>query len=804
MSSLLQDLRFAWRMLLKNPMLTSVAALSLALGIAAATAMFAVASAFWLEPLPFGDQESLVMIRELRHGESRDMAAGVSAPNFLDWRAGATSFEGMAAYGTETVNVTGGDQPEQIQIVQGTPNLLDVLRVRPTLGRTFRPEEAAAGGGNVLVITYPYWQRRFNDDPEILGRTLTLNGEPCTIIGVTPDGFEMLPAGTQAFRPTDLSGLDDRAARNWIVYGRLRPGATVVRARGEITSLATRLESEYPGANRGWGVLVQSARDVFPGPTDTKLILVLIAVSLFGVAIAVANVANLLLGRAETRMKEVAVRTAMGAGRVRILRQLLTESLFLAAVGGAVGTVLAVYVIRALRAAMPPVLPQTFLPTLDVPTLVATVAVAVTAGILFGLAPALHAVRGNLREALGEGGRGGTSSRARRRVRQAFVVGQIAVALALVTGAGFLGRAMGSLVTTPPGYTPKGLLTFQISLPEYKYPGPAERRSVERELERTLRAVPGVEGVAMMTTLPRSMGNPSAPFQVVGHETADANDRPQVMWQAVNPEYFGTLHIPLRSGRLFLDSDREDTSPVVIVSEAFARRYFPGEDPLGKSLDVFGAQRTIVGVVDNIAQSRVPLDGRVDGGLYLPVAQRPSQAPFYALRTAGEPQALASDVRKAVWSVDPDQPIGLLKTLTDHIREQLASIVFIEAFVGGLGLLAMILSAMGIYGVMAHAVLQERREIGIRMAMGARAAQVVGRVTRTGLTLTGVGLALGAPLAFLVHRAILSALSLFAPRLPIAFTMVGIGVLVGAAILASYLPARRAAKVDPMRALAAE
>ncbi len=803
MSSLLQDLRFAWRMLLKNPVLTSVAALSLALGIAAATAMFSVASAFWLEPLPFGDQESLVLLQELRHGESTDMAAGVSAPNFRDWRAGATAFEGMAAYGTETVSVTGGDQPEQIEIVQGTPNLLDVLRVRPTLGRTFRPEEAAAGGGNVLVITYAYWQRRFNGEPDILGRTLTLDGKPCTIIGVTPEGFEMLPAGTQAFRPTDLSGLDDRAAKDWLVYGRLRPGATVSRARGEITTLAQRLESEYPDANRGWGALVQSARDTFPGPTDTKIILILIAVSLFGVAIAVANVANLLLGRAETRMKEVAVRTALGAGRVRILRQLLTESILLAAVGGALGTVLAIYLIRALRAAMPPVLPPTFLPTLDVPTLLATVGVAVTAGVLFGLAPALHAMRGDLREALGEG-RGGTSSRTRRRVRQAFVVGQIAVALALVTGAGFLGRAMGSLATAPPGYTPTGLLTFQIALPEYKYPGPAERRSVERELERRLRAIPGVEDVAMMTTLPRSMGNPATPMQVVGHETADANDRPQVMWQAVNPGYFSTLRIPLRSGRLFLDTDREDASPVVIVSEAFARRYFPGEDPLGKGLDLFGAQRTIVGVVGNIAQSRVPLDGRVDGGLYLPVAQRPSQAPFFALRTAGEPQAVAGDVREAVWSVDPDQPIGFLKTLTDHIREQLAVIVFIEAFVGALGLLAMILSAMGIYGIMAHAVLQERREIGIRMAVGARAGQVVGRVTRTGLTLTGVGLLLGAPLAFLVHRAVLSALSLFAPRLPIGFTLGAIGVLVGAAILASYLPARRAAKVDPMRALAAE
>ena len=804
MSSFLQDLHFGWRMLLKNPVVSLVAALSLAFGIAAATAMFSLASAFLLTPLPFGDQNGLVLIQELRHGESVDQAAGVSIPNFRDLSDGATSFTGMAAYDVESVNLTGGDQPEEIQVVDGTANLLDVLHVPPMLGRTFRPGEGALGAPNVLVITYSYWRRHFDGDPQILGRTVTLDGVPSTIVGVMPEGFEMIPAGVEAFRPTDLTQKDDRALKGFMVFARLRPGATMERAQAELTALDGRLETQYPDANRGWGVLVQSARSSFPSTTDKKFILLLIAVSLFGVAIAGANVANLLLGRAEMRMKEVAVRTALGAGRARIVRQLLTESVLLASVGGALGTVFAFYVIRALRAAIPAVVPPSLRPTLDIPTLAATVAVAVAAGIFFGLAPALHAVRGDLRSSLGEGGRGGTSSRRRRRVRRAFVVGQVAVALALVTGAGLLGRTLGSVVSAAPGFEPAGLLTFQVSLPEYRYRGDAGLRTAQAELLRTLAGMPGVEGVALMSSLPRTMENPTVPFQVAGHEAADQSERPQVKWQSVNPDYFKTLRIPIRSGRYLQESDREDAAPVVVVNQEFARRFFPNEDPLGKRLDVFGASREVVGVVGNITQSRIPLDGRTDTGIYLPVAQHPVRAPFFALRTAGTPGALASDVRKGVWSVDPDLPVASMKTLTEHIRQQLAVIVFIEGFVTALGMLAMALSAMGIYGVMAHTVVQERREIGIRVALGARVGQVVGRVARTGLVLTGLGLLLGAPLAYIIRQAVLSTLSLLGAQLPIGFTLVAIGVLAGAAVLASYLPARRAAKVDPMKVLSME
>ena len=804
MSTLLQDLKFGFRMLGKTPVISSVAALSLALGIAATTAMFALASAFWLEPLPFGDQEGLVMIRELRHGESIDMAAAASVPNFRDWRDAATNLSSMTALTIRTANVTGVEMPEEVQIAVGTPNLFEVLQLQPAQGRAFRPEEGAPGIGDVVVITHRYWERHFNEDPEVLGRTLTLDGTPYTVIGVMPADFEMLPAMVEVFRATDLMEEEERGSKGWMVFGRLQPGATVEQARSEITSIAARLETEYPDENRGWGVLVQPARQWFPGPTDAKLVLLLIAVSLFGVAIACANVANLLLSRAETRMKEIAVRTAIGAGRARIVRQLLTESVMLGLAGGGVGTLIAVYVIRGLSAAMPADLPQAFRPSLDVPTLLITVGIAVGAGILFGLAPALHSIRGNLKNSLGDGSRGGTASRSRKRLRNGFAVGQMAVALALLTGAGELRDAMNALVFADNGFRTDGLLTFQLTLPEYKYAEPSDRLAFEEEMIRTLEAAPGVEGVAVMASLPRGRENVNSFFQIEGREVEELNERPRTNWQSVNPDYFSVLEIPRFSGRLFEVGDREDATLVAVVNQEVARRFFPGEEVLGKRIDIQGAYREIVGVVGNIMQRRIPFDGLVEPGVYLPLAQIPLRNPAVAVRTSGDPTALVADVRTAIRSIDPDQPITLVRSMEEHIAYEVAAMSFLAQFVGALGILALFLSAIGIFGVMAHGVLQERREMGIRLAMGARSGQLVMMVTRRGLTLSAVGMALGIPLAFGIHRAVMSALSLFDADIGYGMALTAGGLLAGVAILASYLPARSAARVQPTQALSLE
>lgn len=804
MGTLFHDLRFGLRMLAKTPFVSGVAALSLALGIAAATAMFALASAFWLEPLPFGDQEGLVLVRELRHGESIDMAAAASVPNFKDWKEASTTFSDMAAFTFGTANVTGVETPEEVQIAMGTPNLFDVLKLQPSLGRAFRPEEGTPGSGDVIVITHRYWERRFNLDPEVLGRVLMLDGTSYTVIGVMPEDFEMFPAMVEVFRPTDLADQEDRDSKGWLAFGRLHQGATVEQARAEITGVATRLEALYPEANRGWGVLVQPARQWFPGPTDAKLVMLLVAVSLFGVGIACANVANLLLSRAETRMKEIAVRAAIGAGRTRIVRQLLTESILLALVGGALGILLSVLVIRGLNAAMPAELPQAFRPSLDAATLLLTVAVAVGAGVLFGLAPAFHAVRGNLKEALGDGSRGGTASRSRKRLRSVFVVGQIAVALGLLTGARELREAMNSLVFADNGFRSEGLLTFQLTLPDYKYPEPADRLRFEEEMIRSLQTVSGVEGVAVMASLPRGRENVNSYFQIEGREVQELNERPTTNWQSVNPAYFATLGIPHVSGRLLEDADVASATLVTVVNQEFARRFFPEEGALGQRIEIQGAYREIVGVVGNIMQRRIPFDGFVEPSVYLPLAQVPLRNPAVALRCGGDPLQLVPDVRAALRAIDPDQPLTLVRTMEDHIEYEVAAMAFLARFVGALEVLAMFLSAIGIYGVMAHSVVQERREMGIRLAMGARSPQLVGMVTRRGLVLSFAGLALGVPLALWIHRAVLSTLSLFDADLGYGMALTGGALLALVAVGASYLPARSVASVEPTQALSVE
>jgi putative ABC transport system permease protein len=804
MGTFLQDLRFGARMLARTPVVTLVAALSLALGIAATATVVALHRAMVLEPLPFAQQNGLVLVRELRHGETVEFASGASAPNFRDWREAVTAFTGMAAFSTRTQNITGVEQPEQIQVAVGTPNLFEVLGVGPALGRAFRPDEGSPGSAPVVVITHPYWTRHFHADPEVLGRTLTLDGIPHTVVGLMPESFEMLPAGVRVFRPMDLLDQEDRASRGWMAFGRLRPGATVAQARSELTSIHARLEREYPDANRGWGVLVQPARKWFPGPTDIKLNYLLLAVSLFGVAIAGANVANLLLARAEARMKEMAVRTALGAGRGRILRQLLTESTLLALAAAALGLLFSLYSIRGLRASIPPTLPRTFLPALDPLTIGAALAVAVAAGLLFGLAPALHAARGEFQGSLGEGSRGGTAGRRRKRLRSLFVVGQVAVALALLSGAGGLREAGQILFNPEPGFTASGLLTFTAVLPEYRYPGAPEIREMQEDLLRTLEGIPGVEGVALMSTLPRSQGNPSARFQVVGREVEDPEDRPLVHLQAVSPDYFGTLEIQRVEGRLLEARDREGAPSVAVVNRELARRFFQGEVVVGKRIDIQGEPRQVVGMVENVAQARIAFDGIVEPAVYVPAAQAPRRSFAVALRSAGDPSGLAAKVRGALRAVDPDQPMANLRTLEDHIQEELAAPWLLLTFVTVLGFLAVGLSALGLYGVMAFTVVQERREIGIRMAMGARGARVVGMVARRGLALTGVGLLLGTPLAFVLHRAVLATLDLFQLELALTFTLGAVAVLVASAALASYLPARKAATVQPARVLASE
>jgi putative ABC transport system permease protein len=802
MSTLMQDLRYGLRMLAKTPLVSSVAAVSLALGIAANAAMFAILNGFMFEPLPFGDQDGLVLLREGRRGESLDLFGGVSMGNFRDYEVAATSLAAATAYTTDVANLTGVDVPEQLRIVVGTPNIFDVLRVQPTLGRGFRPDEGAEGVGNVMVLDHDFWQRRFFGDPDVLGRAMTVDGQSFTVVGVMPEAFDMIPADVQAFRPSDYrERSEERATRGFMAFGRLTPGATPERVQQELDGVVTRLAAEYPDENQGYEMRVMPARDFFPGSTDTQLVTILTAVTLFGLLIACANVANLLLGRAEERQREVAVRTALGAGRHRILRQLLTESVTLGLVAGALGIALAALLVRWLRGVIPAELPRVFLPQLDAGVLVATVLVSILAGAAFGLVPALHSVRTDLREALGEGSRGGTVGRRRKRLRSAFVVGEFAVALGLLTGAAFMMEAFDELTGADPGFRQEGLLTFSLRAADDRYPQEEDLVQYQDELLASLGAIPGAQGVAAMSSLPRRFFNPSVSYEVAGRERADRRELPAAGFQAVNPEYFATMEIEVLQGRNFEETDRAGGQRVAIVNQAFARREFPDEDPLSRTVTFRNQAWVVVGVVGDILQARIPLAGDRGEAIYVPVAQAPLRSPSYALRVAGDPTALAGDVRQAVWAVNPDQPVALLRTLDAHVAESLAGPRAISIFLLGMGAIALLLAAMGIYGVMAHSVAQQQREIGIRMALGAGRRSVVGMVTRSGLGMAGVGMLLGLPLAFVMYRVVASALNLFESAMGVSYAAWVTLALALVAVLSTWLPARRASSIEPVAAL---
>lgn len=803
MGTLLQDLRYGVRMLWKSPVVSAVAALSLGLGIAANTTMFALLDGFVLEPLPYEDQDGLVLIRELRRGDPIEDSPGVSVANYRDYVQAADGLEAAALYTLDPQNLTGVDVPEQLQVVLTTPALFDVLGVPPVLGRAFRPEEGAGTVGDVAVLEYDFWQTRFLGARDILGRTLTVDGVPVTVIGVMPEDFDMIPANVQMYRPTHFDDrAQDRVGRGYIALGRLAPGATLEQVQGQLSGVASTLARTYPEANRGWEVRAVGIRDFFPGRTDRMLISILTAVTLFGLLIACANVANLLLGRAEERQKEMAVRRAMGAGRRRVLAQLLTESVTLGLAAGAVGIALAIFLVRWLQSVMPAELPASLMPELDPGVLAATVAVSIGAGVVFGLAPALTATGGALRDALGDGARGGTAGRRRKRLRNAFVVGEFAVAVALLTGAAFLVQAFNSLSSGEQGFEGDGLLTFGISIPSDRYEDAEAVLLYQEELERTLAALPGVEGVAVMSSLPRGRGNPSAPYTVAGRTPPAETERPAALIQAVNPGYFATLGVELLAGRLPGPQDRADSPPIVVVNQAFVDREFPGEDPLGRTLIVQDEERTIVGVVEDILQLRISVAGRASPAMYVPLAQWTLRTPAFALRSAAaDPATLAADVRRAVWGVDPDQPIARLRPYEDHLAESLAGPRAMSTFLSAMALLALGLAAMGIYGVMAHAVAQQTREIGIRVALGAAQGAVLAMVTRSGMALAGLGVVLGLPLTFVMRRWVMAALGVFETDIPFeSAVFMTLGLLL-VALVATYLPARKASTVAPVVAL---
>jgi len=788
-------------MMVKTPVVMVIAAVSLAVGIASNTITFSVANGFFFRPFPYTEQERLIVVYE-NHRKNTDDEF-VAPANFLDWRERATVFEDLVAYDVVPANLTGGAEPEGVRLVVASPETFATLGRAPFLGRDFRPEEGE--GDHVVVLSYAFWQRYFAENEAVLGADVTLDGEPHTVIGVMPEDFDFIPANVDIYRPTHWSERrEDRDHRFLLVLGRLAPDRTIDEAQAEMGTIAGQLEKEFPEANQGYGARAIVLRELFPGPTDTTLMIILMTVAGFVLVIACANIANLLLARAEGRQREVAVRTAMGAGRGRILRQLLTESVLLAFVGGGLGTWLSVYGVRWVATAMPAELPRSFMPVLDATVLLYTVGVSLLAGMIFGIAPALHALGGDIRESLGESTRGGTASRSRNRLRSAFVIAELAAALSLLVGGGVLMNIFDELVYTSPGFETRGVLTAQLTVSEDRYPDDTAVTRFYEEAIRRLGDVPGIESVAAMNQLPRSRGVSHTELTIDGRPEPPANEEPTADWQSVNPMYFEALGVPILSGRSLRETDREDTEPVVVVNERFAEVFFADEERLGNHITVLGASRRVVGVSRNVFQTRMPHEGgKIGPTLYLPMAQHASRSMSLAMRVVGEPAALAPAVRSAIWSVDPDQPVSAVMSLDEHIASQLSGPKIISVVLGMFGSAALLLSAIGIYGVMAHSVAQRTREIGIRMALGAANNDVVKLVTRQGMRLAAIGLALGAPIAYGIVRAIRSMLfstDVVDPGLVLTVT----GTLVAVAFVATYLPALRASKIEPVRALQTE
>ena len=799
MGTLLRDVRYGLRMLVKSPVLTGIAAGSLALGIAACASMFSVAWGFLYAPFPYESPERLALFQQ-RHRADPD-PRGVSPANFLDVVDRVESVTGVAAWRTGLANLTGSEQPEQVGTANVYPGSFTTLGRPPARGRAFRPEDAEVGA---VIITHDLWAERFGSDPALVGRTLELDGRAHPIIGVAAPTFEFLPADIDVFLADDFRDQrDERSRRSLLVMGRLASGVTFERASAEVGRVFEPLVAQYPDDNRNYSMTADPLRSLFPGPSDTRLVQVLMAVAFFVLIIAGANVANLLLARAESRQKEVSLRTALGAGRGRLMRQLLTESVLLAALGGIAGFLLSLWSVRLLATAMPAEIPPSLAPRLTPELMMFTALVSAGAGLLVGLAPALQSLGGSAREVLSEGSRGGTASRATRRLRGALVVGQVAVALALLVGSGVLGDLVRQMIDNSEGYTPDGLLTFRIAVPDGRYQELEDVSGFHDEIQRAVASVPGAAGVAVMSELPRGRNTPFVAFSLEGVEVPDDVEPPAGPYAAVNPEFFGVMGVALQEGRGIEATDRADTRRVVVVNRAFMDRH--PDARIGTRVLLWDQEAwEIVGVADDVLHARSPDDGGgVHPTFYVPLTQRTLRNAAYAVRAgSADPLTLANGVRDAVWSVDRSLALSRVQTQTKFVHDEMAGPRAIGIVMAVFGSLALLLSSIGIYGVMAHSVVRRTREIGIRMALGARGRGVVAMVTRQGLGMTALGLVLGTPLAWMIVRFASGILPGTEVRMGNPALYAGIlATLVAVTALASWLPALRAARVQPMIAL---
>ncbi len=796
MQTIFHDMRYGARMLLKKPGFTLIAVITLALGIGANTAIFSVVNAVLLRPLPYAEPERLVWAwGNFRGGTNR---ASVNPLDFLDYRAGNQSFEHLGAFFTQGgfVTLTGSGEPERLRGGVVTANYFDVLGVKPMLGQSFAAEHEQAGRGQVAILSYGLWQRRFGGDPSLIGKPLTFNGQSFTVLGVMPADFQP-PQPAEGWVPMPIHNLtSDRKAHFIRPIGRLKPGVTLAAAQAEMDGIARRLEETYP-EDKDWSLRLVPLQEHMVGNIEQSLWTLLGAVG-FVLLIACANVANLMLARAASRYREIAVRAAMGASRRRIVRQLLTESLLLSLAGGVLGVLLGVWTVDWLVSISAGNIPAWARVGIDARVLGFTLAATMLTGLLFGLAPALQASKPNLVETLKEGGRGAGEGKGHKRVRGLWVVSEIALAVVLLVGAGLLVRSFIRLQQINPGFDAENVFTLRLDLPEARYRQPEQVENFYDQLQQQLAALPGVEAVGIVSELPMSGQMNDFRFHVEGIPR-DPDNVVTADYRRVNQDYFRAMKIPLLRGRQFTGQEVRTSSQVAVISEELAKQFFPNEDPLGKRLLIDVGKDLpfeIIGVAGDVRHRG--LAGNVYQMMYSPSLRR--AATNLVIRTAAAPLNLAAEVRKVVQAVDKDLPISVLRPMEELVGNSIAQQRMNTFLLSALAALALVLAMVGIYGVMSYSVAQRTHEIGIRMALGARAGDVLRLVVKQGMTLALLGVVIGLLASFALTRLMTSLLHGLSATDPLTFAGVAVA-LIGVALVACYVPARRAAKVDPLVAL---
>ena len=800
MHAFVQDVRYAGRLMFKQPGVTVVTLLTLALGIGANTAIFSAVDAVLLRPLPYPEGDRLVKVWEKRHREGV-LNNTVAPADFIDWSKMNGAFEAMAAVGGRTVDLTGSGEPVRLVAASVSTPFFDVLRVSPSIGRGFRQEEGKVGQDRVVVLNHGLWERRFGSDPSIVGRKLVLNGFPHDVIGVMPRSFEFPDRTIELWTPLAYEGATEAPQRTnhfLEVYARLKPGVSLERARADMDRVGAELSRLYPEANQNHGAYVAPLHEDLTDTFRTGLLLLLGAVG-FVLLIACVNVSNLLLAKAASRRREMAVRTAVGASRGRLVGQSLTESLLLGVIGGVAGLLVAKWGIGVIRALTPNELPLLGVGNLgiDLRVLLFTLLLSLVTGLLFGMLPAWHLASQDVGESLKDSAR--TAGGVRRRIRLALVVGEIALASMLLLSAGLTLRSFQTLLREDPGVTTERVLTAMVALPSSRYPNNDKRVSALNEIARRLAAIPGVRSAGATSRLPLGAENSRRGVVIEGREgTPDAPTRAHP--RAVTGDYFRTMGIALESGRLFTAFDRRDSPFVAVVNETMANRYWPGTSPLGKRVLWTGTENwlEVVGVVRDVRSWGY--ETPVSPEMYMPLEQYAFSAMYFVLATEDEPTTVAGAVREQLRAVDADLPLSNVRTMEQVAARSTASRRVSMQMLATFGALALVLAAAGIYGVMAHLVALRTTEIGVRMTLGARPPDVMRLVLREGFLQAVVGLAIGLTGGVLLMRSFRTMLFGVHPTDPMTLAAVAI-ILTGTALAACLIPARRAMRVDPVQAL---